>query len=165
MIKTIGRVLLILGFAASCAAQTVYQTTDSKGRPVFTDQPPPGAKAVELPPVNTTPAVAPSAKPGAAKPEFAGYQQVKVVVPGSIPNGLAPVTVGLAIEPALRDGHSWQLSLDGQPVSQGRADSYTFPKLERGTHQLGLKVFDAFGKEVASSTPVDVFVFWPGKNR
>jgi len=165
MIKAVGRIFLIVGLAANCAAQTVYRTEDTKGRPVFTDQPPPGSQAVQLPPVNTTPAVAPTSPPAPPKAEFTGYRQVRVVVPGSVPNGLAPVTVGLAIEPALRDGHAWQLSLDGQVVAQGRGDSYTFPKLERGPHRLDLIVFDANGAQLASSPTAEVFVYWPGKNR
>lgn len=164
--KTAGRILLIALIATTCAAQTVYRTTDSKGRPVFTDQPPPGAKPVELPPVNTTPgagAAQPTSPP--SQEPFSGYRHVAVLVPGSIPNGLAPVTVGIAIEPALRDGHSWQLLLDGRVTASGRDDSFTFEQLERGPHRLELKVVEAGGAELAHSEPAEVFVFWPGKNR
>lgn len=165
MIATIGRIILAVLVASSCVAETIYQTRDAKGRPVFTDRPPPGAKPVELPPVNTTPGVTPKPEPASAQDEFSGYRKVGVVAPGSIPNGLAPVTVGIAIEPELRAGDRWQLLLDGRPVAEGREDAYTFDKLDRGTHQLALRVLDGGSAEVARSPVIEVFVFWPGKNR
>lgn len=168
MIRTIAWALLLLtGSLASLLinAQTIYQSTDKNGNPVFTDQPQPAAKPIELKSINTTPAVAPSSSPAADTAAFKGYSKVAVAVPSSIPNGLAPTTVGIAIEPQLRPGHSWQLSLDGSPIEQGQETSATIEKMERGQHQFQLNVIDESGHIVGNSAPTDVFVYWPSKNR
>jgi hypothetical protein len=164
---------MIRFFAFSCAllasataiADTIYQSTDKRGNPVFTDRPQPDAKPVELPPINTTPAV--NGRTPARQPEpdaFAGYSQIGIGVPSSIPNGLAPTTVGIELQPALQPGHYWQLSLDGAVQDQGTGDSVTIDRLERGTHQLELQVLDGQGK-VLGTTSREIFVFWPGGNR
>lgn len=151
--------------AQACTADTVYQSTDQRGNPVFTDQPQPNARPVELQPINTTPAVTPAPASNSPKEKtFAGYSRVALGVPSSIPNGLAPTTIGIELQPALRPGHRWQLLLDGAPQEEGTGGSVTIERLERGTHQLELRIFDAVNAPVGFASQ-EVFVFWPGKNR
>lgn len=142
-------------------AQAVYHSKDAKGNPVFSDQPKPGAKEVEVKPTNTTPALAPTYVSPQAANQFKGYSHIGVEVPRPIPNGLAPTNVGIIIEPALRPGHSWQLNLDGGTVASGVESDATIPKLDRGNHVLQVDVLDG-GRVVGSSEPVEVFVMWPG---
>jgi hypothetical protein len=94
----------------------------------------------------------------------AGYSRIALGVPSSIPNGLAPTTIGIELQPALRPGHRWQLLLDGALLQEGTGASVTIEQLERGTHQLELQVMDITGAPVGSVSQ-EVFVFWPGKNR
>lgn len=163
MLPYLPRILLIALVSASCCAQTVYRSEDAQGHPVYSDQPPPGAKAVELPPVNTTPGLRTEGQPQQqAAPEFK-YTKIALEVTNPVPNGLAPVTVGIVIEPQLRPGDSWVLSLDGKHVAQGAGGSYTFQQLERGQHQLQLNVLSA--GSVIGSASESVFVYWPGKHR
>lgn len=152
--------LLISAFAD---AQTVYQSKDAHGNPVFSDQPKPGAKEVEIKSINTTPAVTPTNIPSQTVNQFKGYSYIGVVVPSSIPNGLTPTNVGITIEPALQPGHSWQLKLDGGVIASGVEGSATIPKLDRGNHTFQVDILGTDGI-VGSSSPVDVFVFWPGGN-
>lgn len=162
--RTIERIILLaLVFSASCMADQVYRS-EGKNGPVFTDQPTPNAKPVELPTTNTTPALSPASPNQDAPPVSSGYTKAQLVVPSSIPNGLAPTTVGIVTEPALRPGHTWQLALDGVVMATGSDGSYTFDQLSRGQHQLSLQVLDQSGQTV-TSTSADVFVFWPTKNR
>lgn len=151
---------------APAFAQTIYRSTDAQGNPVFTDQPTRNAKPIDLPAINTTPAVAPTgARTTTPQAGFSGYQHVAISVPSSIPNGLAPVTIGIAAQPALQPGHRWRLSLDGTVVAEGEGGSATLDHIERGDHQLSAQIFDQSGALVGESEPTPVFVFWPSKNR
>lgn len=151
---------------ALCGADTVYQSTDKNGHPVFTDQPHPGAKTVEVGPTNTSES-APSVAPPESQPDApsVGYTRVKLNVPSSIPNGLAPTTIGIDLRPPLQPRHRWQLLLDGQAQGEGTEGAVTLDQMERGSHQLQLNVLDAKGNIVGSSPSTEVFVYWPGKNR
>lgn len=153
--------------AALCSADTVYQSTDKRGNPEFSDQQRPGARPVEVQPTNTAPGVAPTEQP-TSTPEanaFTGYKTINLGVTSSIPNGLAPTTIGIDLQPALQPGHWWQLLLDGSVQAEGKTSSATIERLERGTHQLQLRVINADGAVIGTSVDKEVFVFWPGGNR
>jgi uncharacterized protein DUF4124 len=165
MVRIIAGILALL-IGSLSYAQTIYQSTDKRGNPVFTDQPQSTAKPVELKPINTTPSITPNTQnQSEPAPAFAGYKSLQLAVPSSIPNGLAPTTIGIVIQPQLQPGHRWELMLDGQQQAEGQAGSVTIDQMERGQHQLLLQIVDQNGNSVASSKPVDVFVFWPSKNR
>ena len=154
---------LVLAQSAPLRAQapTIYQGKDASGKPVFTDQPRPGDKPVELPPINTTPATRglPNAPTQPTAP--VGYTRVALSVAGSVPNAYIPVVVGIDVAPELQSGHLWQLSLDGRTVAAGRESSYTFDQLERGDHVLALQIIDQSGQVLAESAPASVFVQFP----
>ncbi len=147
--------------SAFAAAQTVYHSKDAQGNPVFSDQPKPGAKEIEIKPVNTTPSLTPTYAPPQTENQFKGYAHIGVSVPSPIPNGLVPTNVGILVEPALQPGHNWQLKLDGSAIASGTEAGATIPPLERGNHVLQVDVLDS-GHIVGSSDPVDVFVLLPG---
>lgn len=156
--------LLVLWVSGPVLADTVYRQQDERGRPLFTDQPAPGAQEVDVAPVNTLPAVTPRAR--SDEPRRApAYKRVEVVVPSIIPNGLVPVTIAVRPEPALREGHRWRMTLDEVPVAESSGAGFTFPRLERGTHVVSVEIVDAAGKVVAKSDAVSFFVYWPGRNR
>ncbi|HEY3697899.1 MAG TPA: DUF4124 domain-containing protein [Spongiibacteraceae bacterium] len=157
-------ITLATAMTTPLCAQTIYQSKDAKGNPVFTDQPKPGAKEVELKSINTTPAVTPGSAPANPGSAFSGYSHIGVAVPNSIPNGLAPVTIGISTEPALQPGHSWQLKLDGSVIASGTESSTTVASMPRGDHTLAVDIL-AGGSVIASSESTAIFVFWPSKNR
>ena len=151
----------------ACAADNIYQSTDKRGNPVFTDRPQPNAKPVELPPINTTPSLE-STTPGMRPPPnaFAGYSRISIGVPSSIPNGLAPTTIGIDLQPVLQPSHRWQLLLDGSLVEEGSSGSVTIERMERGPHRFELRVLDERGQVIGAPAMQEVFVYWPGgKNK
>jgi hypothetical protein len=154
-------IVLCLSVSTLTGAQTVYHSKDAQGNPVFSDQPKPGAKAVEVKPTNTTPALTPTYTPPPTSNQFKAYSHIGIAVPSPIPNGLVPTNVGILVEPALQPGHSWQLKLDGGAIASGTEAGATIPPLERGNHVLQIDVLDG-GRVVGSSDPVDVFVLLPG---
>ncbi|HSB96867.1 MAG TPA: DUF4124 domain-containing protein [Spongiibacteraceae bacterium] len=157
---------LVLSAGSIGIADTVYQSTDKNGNPVFTDQPQPSSKPVELKPTNTTPGVTPvTGQPQSEATRFSGYSTVQLAVPSSIPNGLAPTTIGISIQPQLQPEHHWELLLDGQLQAEGQAASATIEQMARGDHQLQLQIIDRNGNPIGSSGPINIFVYWPSKNR
>lgn len=151
--------VVVLAASVASAQTTIYQGKDASGNPVFTDQPRKGDKPVELPPVNTTPG-GPSLSTTPRSERFAGYT-VSLSAPGSVPNAYVPVEVQIAIEPQLREGDLWRLSIDGEFVAAGRESGYTVESLEMGRHTLTLDIADASGQVLTSAAPVDVFVQFP----
>jgi hypothetical protein len=158
-LKQVG-VVALLCVSLLAGAQTVYQGKDASGNPVFTDQPRPGDKPVELQAPNTIPAAiaTPRAPREAA---FTGYT-VALSAAGSVPNEHVPVPVSITIEPALRPGHAWNLLLDGAVAVQGFETAYTFESLSRGRHTLSLQVVDESGAVIGEAEPVSVYVQFQG---
>lgn len=168
--------MLMLGvlLTGSAAAQTVYESKDSKGR-VFSDRPSPGSKAVELRPLNviepvpTAPAAskaaAEEARPGAAP----AYRSLSVAFPeagGSVAVNNATFEVRVSIDPPLQvgKGHAFMLRLDGRTVP-GRytANEMMVPPEFFGDvvpagaqrHVLEVSVIDAQGASILTAAPVD----------
>jgi len=158
-LKQIGAAALLC-MSLLAGAQTVYQGKDASGKPVFTDQPRPGDKPVELQPPNTLPAVNP-APPQRKSVVFEGYS-VALSAAGSVPNEHVPVPVSITIEPALRESDMWMLQLDGATVAEGREATYTFESLARGQHTLSLQVVDAAGAVLGEAEPVSIYVQFQG---
>src|SRR5690606_36543447 len=144
---------LALAVGGVGAQTTIYEGRDAQGRPVFTDKPRAGDKSVELPPINTTPAgpTLQAAPPRTAP--FAGYSAT-LSAPGSVPNDQVPVEIGIAIEPELREGDLWRLSIDGAFVAAGREAGYTVDSLARGRHTVALEITDAAGAVIGAAAPV-----------
>jgi len=153
--------VVTLALSPAVQAQTIYQGKDASGKPVFTDQPRPGDKPVELAPINTTPATRGLPAAPAQPAVFGGYTRVALSVSGSVPNAFVPVAVGIDVEPELQPGHLWQLSLDGRTVAAGREAIYTLNQLERGDHVLTLQIIDQSGQVLAESAPANIFVQFP----
>ena len=156
-------------------AQTVYESKGSKGR-VFSDQPQPGSKPVQLPPLNViepvpiapaTPRPAVEQTPPEAR-VFA-YRQLAVVFPeanGSVAANNATFEVRVSIDPPLQVGmgHSFFLRLDGRAVP-GRytATEMMVPPEFFGDvapagvqrHVLEVSVIDGQGGTLLTAPPVD----------
>ena len=146
--------LLIGGTTAF--AQTVYETRGANG-PVFSDKPQPGARAIELRPLNViekekltgnnasekdVPPPAPSKATGGKtgnekavgdKESSQVYRSFAIVFPendGSILANTAVFEVRVAVDPALRldEGHAFSVRVNGQPVAQRfTATEFTIP--------------------------------------
>lgn len=133
---------LCLG-GTTASAQTVYETRGANG-PVFSDKPQPGAKAIQLKPLNViensvltgNKAAEKGAAPtsvGSEKPlgepsassnnGAATYRAFAIAFPendGSVVANGGTFEVRVAPAPALRlgDGHAFAVSINGRPVAQ-----------------------------------------------
>lgn len=158
-------VLLLVAVSVPAAAE-VYRWTDAQGVIHYTDQPPAkDAKPVELPKLQTyrsAPAPAPSAvavpQPEAASAAPAVLQIVSPQPEETIRDaeGRIPVAVSATLEP----GEGLIFLLDGQPQGSEptRALGTVFSGVERGQHEIAVRLLGADGRERGRAASVTVFV-------
>lgn len=166
LMKRSALIMLLTGLALhGQAIAAVYKWVGPDGKTMYTDQPRPGAKEVDLPkypPAQPKPAPVAktagedktTAKP--AEPAFPGYKKVALVKPvndETVRENSGAVEVALELEPAWdpKLGHKITVSLDGKDLPE----VYTTPQfqlqnVDRGSHSLQVTVSDA--KDVPLST-------------
>jgi len=155
--------------AAGTVSAEAYKWVDAQGQVHYSDRPPPaGAQKVELIPVQTYRAPAPTraaaatepAKPGAAVVAYSEFEMRKPQTGEVIQNSGGTVSVELRIDPALQPGHSIWLYLDGKRIDglSTKATSFELSNVWRGEHRLVAAVTDASGKSVVSTPPVSFMV-------
>ncbi|MDM8348317.1 DUF4124 domain-containing protein [Pseudomonas sp. sp1636] len=148
---------LLLCLLLTClpAAAQVYTYIDAEGNRVFTDKPRQGnAERLQLAPTNgmsselspVPPTVAPISTPAPS------YQMLRILVPqpdATIRDSAGNLIVTATSEPALHNGHSFRLLLDGQAMGEaGRSPVFPLENIDRGTHQLAVEIVDAQGRTV-----------------
>ncbi len=164
----IRRALLCLALMApAMASAEVYTYVDGAGNRVFTDQPHKNAKRVDIAPSNST-SGSPSKRPvqghaAQAKPQaevMFRYDLLRILVPepdASIRSTPGDMIATVTSEPALQQGHSYRLLLDGKPVgTAGRSPVFPLHNVDRGTHQLAVEIIDQNGA-VLEKTPAQPF--------
>ena len=157
--------ILLIAFATSASAG-VYRWVDDSGQVHFGDRPPAdGAEQVRLPPSSTyAPRQLPSTlgdenqdEPGEAA-ETVAYTAVKIIKPAqddTIRDNTGRVELEVALEPPLQEGHRLAVLVDGRSVfDQLTTTAVALTNMDRGTHNIQVKVLDADGSQLTSSMPV-----------
>lgn len=154
--------LVVCLFVTTLSANAeIYRSTDAEGNVIYTDQPLPGAKTVDLPGLTSyeSPAYSTST-PAAADTEAqptAVYTEFSISKPANdetIRDNTGEVRIAIAMSPALKPGHVVVLNMDGQ-IYKGNTTQYTLQNVDRGTHELQAHIEDASGEkqtEVVSRT-------------
>lgn len=164
---------------------TVYEVRGPNG-PVYSDKPMPGARAIELPPINVMDfksAGAPAApaaprRTDSGKTGAPGYRSLAIVSPennGSVAGTGAVFEVRLAIDPPLLlgEGHAFAVSINGKPVTQRyTANEFMIPPEFWGDtlpppnqrYHLSARVVDRDGATIREATPV-IFTLREGSPR
>lgn len=163
LVLTIGLSLVITG---SCYAE-IYKTTDKKGKVSFSDKPQPQADVVKIRPPNTMDAAPTDKDVVAPQPEEGSeptiYSDVSISHPKDgaiIANGLIPFSVSASVSPALQEGHSLRLSIDGKTHSSGTGN-FTISSINRGKHSLQVTVVDSNENILLRSAIIHVFAYRP----
>ena len=161
-------------------AQEVFVTRGA-GSPVFSDKPQPGAKPVNLPPINVAAPVPvakdvvvqrPAEEGGKPAPVTHAYRNFRILSPednGSVAANTALFDVRVAVEPPLQlaAGHAIEVSVNGQPVGQRfTASEFTIPPEFWGDtlppanqrQQLDAVIVDRNGEVVEAAKPVTFVV-------
>jgi hypothetical protein len=161
----------LLAFASQAqeSKKELWTWTDANGVVHFSDTPGPGAKRLDLvvtgPPSGGAPAAAASASAQPPAESVTTYNLLEIWQPeneASFFDADATVNVRIRTEPAVAEGDTLRLFLDGMRVEG--ADNlleYTFQNLERGTHSITATIRDAKGVEKIRSQPV---VFYMKQN-
>jgi len=161
---------LLLTFSTSAVATELWRWVDENGVVHYSDRPHPGAERIELQKVQsfTPPPIATrdvQREDSSQSEDEAGppYTGLRIVSPGeeeTLWNIGTELSVELALQPALREGHTLRVHLDGDrvvelPPGQTRI---TIDEVYRGEHRLRASVVDGQGRELVSSDPVVFFV-------
>lgn len=143
----------------------VYKVMDADGNVTFTDNPPandPTTEAVDLPEINTQPALPVPARGKAKEEEQQGYQEITIVSPAhdsTIPPGHQEVGVSVSLTPELQPGHQIQLIFNGQPYgSPTPTTSFSILSLIRGEHSIQVQVLDSELNVVGTSSTNTIHV-------
>ena len=151
------RALLCLLLLASLPAFAgVYTYLDGDGNRVFTDRPRrANAQRLELAPPNSatpTASAPPPSAPAAPAEPLPSYELLRITLPepdATIRNNSGGLLVTLESTPALMEGHSYRLLLDGQVYgAPARNPVFTLDNIDRGTHQLAADIVDGEGRSV-----------------
>ena len=68
------------------------------------------------------------------------------------------IEVSGVLSPGLRDGDRIVLLRNGLEVASGRQTAFSLENLERGEHQLQMRVENSSGKAIINSQTISVFV-------
>lgn len=168
-------ILLLLMFVLPVQAQ-VYRWVDANGVVHYTDTPPSKtAKPVELPPLQT---YKPSATPDTLSSQAAGDGKTSPATPiPPAPRIISPQSqatirdaqhhVTVEINAALKPDQGLIYYLDGQAqnTTPTQLNNYQLSGVERGTHTLSVAITDSDGKQLATSTPVTIYMKPPTVRR
>jgi hypothetical protein len=168
-------ILLCLVFVSASALAQIYKRIGPDGQVYFSDQPGAGAEQVDLPPVQTislppvpaqtdTAVQAGSAARDAQDNPPAAYSEFAISSPTSeqgVRANNGDVTIHLSLQPALRPGHSIEVSVngeDGEAVYSTDSMMLELKNMSRGRHTAAATVVDANGEALIQASPVTFYV-------
>ena len=143
---------LICLFTVLPVAAQVYTYKDADGNPVFTDQPRPGAKRIELGPSNsvsvpTTPTRR-ITRPVVAPVQVVHYDMLRILVPlpdAGVQQDDGALIVTVTSDPPLLEGNYYRLLLDDQAGEPSRSPVFALQNVDRGEHKLSAEIIDDRG--------------------
>jgi hypothetical protein len=154
------RILILTLLITGLAQAGVYKYINKQGKVSYSDTPVEGAEKVTVPPVMTYQAVKPitpePVQEEVEKQQQLGYQRLEITWPeeqGTVRSNQGIVSVKHILEPALQTGHRLELIVDGQTK-----DGLTVQGLERGEHQVQLRVLDTEKTELLTSPSVTFYL-------
>ncbi|QIZ78311.1 DUF4124 domain-containing protein [Ferrimonas lipolytica] len=161
------RVLMLLLLALPASAE-IYKWVDADGKIHYGDKPVAGAeKVVPKEPMTATLSRAPTTPTQTQQPQTSPAQQrisykVKFTAPdnnATVRNNNGQVPVSIFLKPELASNHRLQLFLDGSVIrTLGGGGNFVLDDIDRGEHQLQVKVIDKSGKILAYSSKRTLFM-------
>lgn len=155
--------LLALLLLASSARADIYKYYDKDGNLVLSDSVPKErteqVEKLKLNPVMTVPALQtgkarrPVPASATTAQAVAGAYEIIIQSPAAdatFQRAGGPIPVAFSVSPALREGHRVEAFLDGAPAAG--VSELSVAELARGSHTLEVRVVDAEGRPVKTST-------------
>lgn len=159
--------LVLLAVPLAVQGTEVYRWVQPDGTVVYSDEPTPGAERIEVEGVPSyTPPPLPAAAPAKGEEGAQGSAQYTNIVierptaEETVRDNEGNVVVDVAMTPSLdsRLGHRLVPLVDGTAQGSFDAQQFALSGLDRGSHELRVKVVDADGHDLGSSAPVTFFV-------
>ncbi len=155
------------------AYSTVYKWVDKNGKIHYTDKPINNANPVKfkentenhvsLPPV---PGIPTNTSPTPSKSVQYQLTIIKPIEEETIRNNNGNVSVIAQIKPKLQSALTLQLYLDNQVFGEPQTSTvFSLSNINRGEHQVIIKLIDKNGKILASSLPRTFFLHRSIKNK
>ena len=156
--------VLALSIAASASA-AVYKWVQPDGTVTYSDRAPqenasptdlPELQEIKLPPP-PPPSEASGPDTQAEQPLRREYTKFEITEPAdnsAFRDNAGQVTVKLNLEPALQEGDTVAILLDGKEIGQGKSNALSLSNVDRGTHTLSAMVKNTQGGTVISANPV-----------
>ena len=143
--------------AGAANAGPIYRQVDGDGRITFTDTPQTGAERLVQDAANIY--RAPPKQQQVSEPvqqpsdAFAGYESVRIESPGeeALRANDGRIRIVAATQPALQAGHRAALLLDGEIVQQSKGFTFDLTEVDRGRHELAVRIVDGSGHVLAES--------------
>ena len=164
LFKCIAIIVLITIYASSAQAE-IYTCKDAKGNTVYTDSPSACSSAEEIK-TDKLPKLVPSkslttrSSTTVTKPENeSSYSALVITSPkndSTVRDNNGNLTINFQATPALqsRKGHKYVVTVNGKEVYSGTSTITALKNVDRGTHNIGVKVVDQSGISKISATPV-----------
>ncbi len=166
---------LLMCLLAVCATGNaeVFRHIGPDGEVYFSDQAIPGSERVELRPAQTftmpevsRPSAAAATGTGQTVEDKAGftYAQFEIVKPSydqGVRSKVGSVTIYMSLQPALRQGHAIELSVDGEDgvrLYSGEALNVNLSDMSRGRHTVEARVKNARDETMIKTGPVGFYV-------
>ena len=145
----------------------IYKTVDKDGNVVFTDVPTDRAEAVKLnktseyTPVEEVKTTAQARRENhiygdEEEPKIISYESVSIVTPKHdefFRDNEGSVSISVTSEPKLAKDHEYELLLDGKAFKKGTGKRYALGNVDRGSHELVVRILDESGEVLAESAP------------
>lgn len=161
-----------LSLLAGAVHADVYRQIDAQGNVTFSDERSSGAEAIEVKPVTTIKLPKPQDLETKKQPaqkeqqEKSLYSMVVIAAPQNnqaFTSGNGNVEFQLISEPALRNGHQYEVTVDGQPVGQSTTRTLLVQNMDRGTHQAGVNIVNQNGVQIISGPGITFTIHRPSR--
>ncbi len=163
MILSVLLVLMTLTTASAEPSKNIYVYKDENGVLVFSDTPRKGAEKLKL---NTPALNMPSTDTSIFNEPDNELEKIKFSISVTSPyqeetirDNTGSVHVSGLIKPRFLQGHQVQLFLDGKAYDKPQTSTiFAMRNVDRGEHNVTLKLLDSQGEILATSKPVTFFL-------
>ncbi|TGN38536.1 DUF4124 domain-containing protein [Marinobacter confluentis] len=169
------KLILVTGITALLSfpvAAEIYRQVDAQGNVTYTDEPSDQAPAetVRIKPVTTVTLPKPEAvrEPEQLREkvekEGAAYSDLRFTAPEddqAFHSGSGDVAFQVASSPGLKNGHKYEVTLDGQPVGQSTSGTVSVRNIDRGTHRAGVNIVDSSGVTIKTGDTITFTIHRP----
>ena len=154
---------LSTAYATEDTKKKVYKIIGADGTVTYSDKPSKGAEEVEVPlgstytPAARPPYTTPTPRETTKKPKETTYSALTIESPANdatIRDNTGNVSINIVFSPALAKDHQIQFLIDGNLASSGSSTSTTLSNLDRGTHELTVRIVDGAGEVLVSQSSI-----------